>query len=129
MHDVFISYNKENANFVNLLEAILKYSGISVWRDKSELRGGPKIRDVIDDNLARSEKLLVVVSDASSKSDWVPYEIKQYLASGPLKNIVAARLDETDPDRVQVGLSKYKVIDFSKCMLTGFGEVLADFGQ
>ena len=79
MHDVFVSYAREDKNTVQTLIETLQESGMSVWWD-SEIHTGTRFDAMIDDALRDSRSVLVVWSDHSVDSDWVKMEAQFGLA-------------------------------------------------
>lgn len=72
---VFVSYSRRDVEYVNLLVDYLKKAGIPCWIDSSEIRHGSRWQHEIELNLDACRALVVVMSAASRKSDWVSREI------------------------------------------------------
>jgi len=77
---VFISYSWEDSNVVNALAKALDHVRVPYFLDKKDIEWGDELPSKISDGLADSSYLLVVLSPASLKSQWVPYEIGQAIA-------------------------------------------------
>lgn len=75
-HSCFISYSTKDEEFVEKLYADLKHNGVRCWYAPEDMVIGNKIRQAIDDAIHGHEKLLVVLSDNSVKSDWVEKEVE-----------------------------------------------------
>ncbi len=60
----------------------LRNSGVDYFLDRKDVEWGTDIPRRIADGLAQCDSLLVVVSPASLKSQWVPYEVGQATALG-----------------------------------------------
>jgi hypothetical protein len=75
MSDVFISYSHVDEQIVRQIAAELKGLGLAVFLDRKDIQWGDDIQDRVSDGLSSCAALLVVVSPASLKSWWVPYEI------------------------------------------------------
>jgi len=75
----FISYSSENQEFAERLHADLQNKGVRCWFAPRDIRTGDRIRDVIDAQIRVREKLLVVLSSASIKSEWVEDEVEAAL--------------------------------------------------
>ena len=129
MGNVFISHSSQDTNFVNLLEAVLTYSGVSVWRSSSGLKPGMEYEREINTALGEAETLLIVVSRNAAASAWVKHECRIFLDKHPASRTIPILLDATSPNDVLIGLEKFQNIDFSACMLTGFVKLLKVFGK
>jgi hypothetical protein len=73
--------------------------------------------------------MIVVVSKNSVKSKWITKEIAVFETRKPESVVVPLLLDQVNLDDVVPGLSDYQSIDFMKCMLTGFKDLLRLFGK
>jgi HEAT repeat protein len=71
---IFISYAREDEAFVTELNRKLRDSGIDIWQDIHNIRAGEKWAVEIDDALEGASLLLLVLSTASSRSEYVMYE-------------------------------------------------------
>jgi len=71
---VFISYSREDVDFVKNLAIDLQMVGLEVWWDISGLRGGDNWVRTIQDALDRSKYCIVVVTPNSIMSTWVEKE-------------------------------------------------------
>lgn len=80
MPGVFISHSSEDKPFVNRLAVDLAIADIPVWLDTWELAPGDSLIGKIQEGIARTAFLIVVVSPASVKSQWVRVEMKSALA-------------------------------------------------
>lgn len=85
-YSCFISYSHQDEEFARKLYSRLRDSDISVWFAPEDLRGGEKLHQQIDEAIKIYDKLLVILSPNSIKSDWVQEEIlkarKKELKSG-----------------------------------------------
>ncbi len=80
--DVFISYSHEDRDFVIALCADLEDCGVSYFRDEKELEWGFSIGKSVREALSGVAGVLLVLSPASLKSGWVPFEIGYASARG-----------------------------------------------
>jgi hypothetical protein len=74
MSRVFISHSSIDKEFARDLAIRLEEHGISVWLDEWEIAVGESISQSIQDGLAGCEFIVVVISEASSRSGWVGKE-------------------------------------------------------
>lgn len=72
---VFISYSSKDEEFAKQLYERLVQSGVSAWFAPKDIRGGRKIYDQISQALDSTDKMLLVLSGNSMKSNWVNTEL------------------------------------------------------
>jgi len=75
----FISHTHEDKLFVRCLVEDLGNAGVNVWLDEQELKVGDSIIEGISSGLTDSDYLIVVLSCASSASNWVRAELNAAL--------------------------------------------------
>jgi hypothetical protein len=76
-YSCFISYSTKNEDFANRLHADLKNAGVPCWFAPHDLPIGGKILDEIDAAIRLRDKVLLILSEHSIKSDWVEDEVKK----------------------------------------------------
>jgi TIR domain-containing protein len=74
-YDLFISYAREDEEFVTKLAAGLKRHGFSIWLDKNRFLTGDSIDRRIEKGLRASRCFAVVLSPNSVSSEWVTAEL------------------------------------------------------
>jgi TIR domain len=74
-YDLFISYSSRDRGFVLKLASDLKDKGLTVWLDQWEVKPGERLRERINDAIARCNYLLVLLSPNSINSQWVRVEL------------------------------------------------------
>jgi hypothetical protein len=74
-HDLFVSYSSRDRSFALKLANDLKEYGLTVWLDEWQVKPGQRLREGINDAIARCEYLLVLLSPHSIKSQWVKAEL------------------------------------------------------
>jgi len=72
---VFISYSKPDKEFTKRICGILDKQNINYFLDQKSMEWGENIDQVIHDAFEKATHLLVIISPASLKSQWVAYEI------------------------------------------------------
>jgi tetratricopeptide (TPR) repeat protein/DNA polymerase III delta prime subunit len=77
---VFISHATIDDGFVKELREQLESSGILVWVDSRNLRGGTKLAPEISEAIEQARQTIVVFSPHTINSPWVRKEIQQALA-------------------------------------------------
>ncbi len=93
MSDVFISYSREDSEFVEALILALIENGWSVWSDKSAVAEGRPFDTQIENAIDEAGVTLVIWSRASVKSRWVRAEASFALARDRLVPVIAEDVD------------------------------------
>ncbi|MEO1164977.1 MAG: toll/interleukin-1 receptor domain-containing protein, partial [Chloroflexota bacterium] len=73
MKHVFISYKREDVEFVFELEQQLKQADVDVWTD-AQIQAGQNWRSKIDDALQDAFAVIVVMTPEARTSEYVTYE-------------------------------------------------------
>jgi outer membrane protein assembly factor BamB len=73
-YDVFISYNRKDAAFVSFLEQGVQAAGLRRFRDVAGLGVYDKLDAKLKTTIARSQRLMAVISPAYLKSYWCLFE-------------------------------------------------------
>lgn len=76
----FISYAWKDKEFAARLHDDLLEVGVRSWLDVKELRLGDKLSEQIQRGIQTSDKVLLVLSEASVLSPWVAYEVRNTFA-------------------------------------------------
>lgn len=71
----FISYSTKDQDFVGRLYSDLQSSGVSCWYAPHHARGGQKLDDQIGRGIDNHDRMLLILSKNSMKSEWVKTEI------------------------------------------------------
>ena len=94
---VFLSYAQSDRHLAETLARDLTVAGFAVWSDQEVMPGDNWARKV-GEALDESEAMVVIVSPAAAKSEWVRREVEFALGSpryaGRLIPIVAKPTDE-----------------------------------
>ena len=75
MSVVFISYSHVDSKVADEIAAILEEYEIKYFRDVKDIEWGAPVSAKVKEGLEESIAILVIISPASLKSHWVPYEI------------------------------------------------------
>jgi hypothetical protein len=78
-YSCFLSYASPDQDFARRLYETLQTLGVSVWFAPEDLRIGDRFRTRIDESIRMHDKLVVVLSQSSVRSDWVEHEVEQAL--------------------------------------------------
>jgi hypothetical protein len=71
----FISYSSKDEAFAERLRADLQSKGVRCWFAPEDLRIGDKFWHKIDESIRMFDKLMIVLSEHSVKSEWVEREV------------------------------------------------------
>jgi uncharacterized protein YjbI with pentapeptide repeats len=74
-YSCFISYSAKDKEFADRIHADLQDKGIRCWFAPHDMPIGAKILDEIDAAIRMRDKLLLILSEHSIKSDWVEDEV------------------------------------------------------
>lgn len=85
---IFVSYSRDDADFVDKLVADLEESSIETWVDRRDIPSGQRWDRVVQKALDSCEALLLVLSEASVQSEEVMYEVNHVLSSKPVVSIL-----------------------------------------
>ena len=81
MTHVFISYKREDREFVTLLEQIISSHGLQVWTD-AQIEAGEEWRIRIDEAIKNCFALTVLMTPSARASEYVTYEWSYALGMG-----------------------------------------------
>ena len=82
MHSVFISYSHVDSAIADSICSVLDSASVSYFRDVKSIDWGDGINDEVRTALLDSQSILAIVSPASLKSVWVPFEVGYCSALG-----------------------------------------------
>jgi hypothetical protein len=70
-YSCFISYSSKDEEFARRLHERMRAAGLRVWFAPEDIKGGDKLYAQIDRAIQVHDRLLLVFSEASMKSEWV----------------------------------------------------------
>ena len=76
-YSCFISYSTDDQDFAERLYADLQSRGVRCWFAPHNIQGGKKVHEQIDEAIRVYDRLLVLLSEHSMKSEWVKTEISK----------------------------------------------------
>ena len=76
-HNCFISYSHRDEKFAKKIYEGLQKNGVRCWYAPEDMKGGRKLHHQIQQGIQIHDKLLLILSEESTNSDWVSYELKQ----------------------------------------------------
>ena len=74
-YSCFISYSTKDQDFAERIHADLQHTGVRCWFAPHDMPIGGKIIDEIDAAIRGRDKVLLILSEHSIKSDWVEDEV------------------------------------------------------
>jgi TIR domain-containing protein/pentapeptide repeat protein len=78
-YSCFISYSTKDQDFADRLHADLQNKGVRCWFAPEDLKIGDRFRQRIDEAIRLHDKLLLILSEHSVRSDWVREEVESCL--------------------------------------------------
>jgi hypothetical protein len=128
MTRVFVSHSSKDNYFVGFLAEVLKYHRIDVWIDQSDLKAGGDYTLAIERALEACDSMIVVISENSSKSQWVAREISAFKARED-RLVIPLVLDASaDPDDIYEGLGLITQLRCYESFLESFRELMRLLG-
>jgi TIR domain/Pentapeptide repeats (8 copies) len=76
-YSCFISYSRKDEEFARRLHGRMRQSGLRVWFAPEDIKGGEKLYEQIDHAIQVHDRLLLVLSENSLRSNWVEREIRR----------------------------------------------------
>lgn len=81
-YDLFISYSSKELDIAEEIKAILEKNGIHCWMAPSSIPIGADYAFEIPKGILNSKAFLIIVSDESQRSKWVPKELGHAITNG-----------------------------------------------
>ncbi|MDB6005188.1 MAG: toll/interleukin receptor protein [Prosthecobacter sp.] len=115
-YSCFISYSGKDDEFAHRLHARLQQAHIRVWFAPHDMQSGKKLHEQIDEAIKVYDKLLILLSPSSIRSDWVMTELRK------------ARKDERKTGKRKlfpIGLTDHTTLKEWECFDSDTGSDLA----
>ena len=77
--DVFLSHNSRDKPWAVKLKTALEARGLKVWLDKDEIRPGDLFGEALEQGIAQSANVALIVSPEAATSGWVKEEFNRAL--------------------------------------------------
>ena len=107
MADIFISYSREDRGLIDQLSEEVENLGYTVWCD-GDLQGGSAWRQAIATEITKCQVLIVLWSENSKKSVFVPQEVDEAMQLE--KPVIALRVKGFESKDVPLGFRHIQVI-------------------
>ncbi|MGB8980357.1 MAG: toll/interleukin-1 receptor domain-containing protein [Anaerolineales bacterium] len=132
-YSCFISYNSRDQAFAQRLHDDLQNNGVRCWFAPEDMKIGDELRKAVGKEIRVRDKLLIILSENSIRSEWVGDEVEKALAEereqGALK-LFPIRLDdavfETKDDWAEKIRLRRHIGDFSSDYDKAFQKLLRD---
>ncbi|GAA4737019.1 toll/interleukin-1 receptor domain-containing protein [Flavisolibacter ginsenosidimutans] len=85
-YSCFISYSSADEAFARRLHARMREAKLRVWFAPEDMKGGRKIYEQIESAIQVHDRLLLVLSETSIKSEWVLTEVRRALKTEKKEN-------------------------------------------
>ena len=86
LYSCFISYSAKDEEFANRLHSRLRDAKARVWFAPEDIKGGEKIYEQIERAIQLHDRLLLVLSENSLRSNWVETEIRKAIETEKREN-------------------------------------------
>jgi uncharacterized protein YjbI with pentapeptide repeats len=115
-YSCFLSHSTVDKDFARRLHSRMRDEGMRVWFDEFDMQSGKKIHEQIEEAIRLHDRLLIVLSPHSMKSEWVKTELRR-----------AFKQERREGKRklFPIGLSPYAVIREWECFDADHGKDLA----
>lgn len=108
---MFISYSSLDGWIARRISRDLEELGLQTFLDQKDIEAGSRFNEAIDEHLASSDELLILLSPASRESDWVLVEMGGALA---LKKRIVTVLLHVSANEIPDPISRFQAIDLNK---------------
>jgi len=121
-YDVFISYAREDQEFMRYLKDLFIEAGLSVWTDDSMTYGNPSWQQDVERAITSSTCMVVIMSPDAKSSKWV--EIEFTTAVGQDIRVIPLLYKGNERTSVPIGLKAMNRFDLSGHSITQFIDVV-----
>lgn len=110
MASVFISYAVEDEEFAKYVRQCLENVDISAFVASSDIRTGDHFPDIVDREINECSNLIVILTSAACRSQYVRYEIDRALIQG--KRIIPCKYKTVAPEEIPEIIRKRQYFEF-----------------
>lgn len=107
---VFISYSRQDRDFVERLSGALKIAGVQTWTDVENISAGENWQNEIEKGLLEARVLLYVASGSASTSKWMEHELITFMRGAG--RVVPIIIDDEGPTALPLPLRDIQWADF-----------------
>lgn len=110
---VFISYSTVNKKEATILKEFLNNQGIKTWMAPGDIPAGEEYAEVITDALKNCACLVLLLSQATQKSKWVPKEVERAVNYG--KTIIPIQIESVSlNEKFEFYISELQIVSIDK---------------
>jgi len=125
----FLSHATKNRRFAERIQRVLGDHGVDVWLAGDQIIAGQDWLEQVGNALERSDWLLVLLSPAAVKSDWVNLEVKYAIVQERFQGrIILLVYQECELRSSWWGLASVQHVDFQEDFHEGCTQLLAIWG-
>ncbi len=113
---IFISHSSVDKPIVRRIESeLVNDKSLKLWIDENEILVGDDIQNTITKGLKESDYLIIIISENSVRSNWVNFELTQFMAIAENQNIIPIILEEGEffNEPINNLIRRLKYLDFS----------------
>jgi hypothetical protein len=119
---VFISYSRQDREFVERLSRELQGAGIKTWTDTQNISAGANWQQEIEKGLLQADALLYVASGQASSSNWIEYEVEAFRSRKG--RVIPLVIDDTGAESMPPSLRRIQWVDFRGDFQSAFAALL-----
>jgi hypothetical protein len=120
---VFISYSRQDDEFVGKLADSLQAVGVKTWTDVENIAPGANWQKEIEQGLLNASILIYVASKNSVTSKWMDFELTAFLHRHG--RIIPIVIDDVGASRLPFPLRQFQWADFRGDYKLAFGKLIA----
>lgn len=120
----FISYSNNDRNYVEKLAKDLLNAGVNVWFDKWEIEVGDSLIEKIQNGISQNDFLIVILSQASVKSNWVKRELNLALMEELSQSKIIVLPVLIEECQIPLFLKEKRYADFRRSYNCGLNELI-----
>ena len=123
--EVFLSHASADRRAAERIVLCLGRHGVKVWYSKSKLRGSQAWQDEIGKALARCDWLIVLLTPAAVRSEWVKHELAYSLIKKRYRRrIIPAMFKRCRHQNLSFTLAAMQMVDFRENFRAGLSDLL-----
>ena len=107
---VFISYSRQDRQFVERLSRELQLAGVETWTDTQNISAGANWQQEIEKGLLQADVLLYVASGQAPSSNWIELELQAFMKG--TGRVIPLVIDDAGPLVMPPSLRAIQWVDF-----------------
>lgn len=106
---VFISYSRKDTDWADRIKASLESNGIACWMDREGINAGEKYTRKIINAIKQCDIFLLVLSENSEASEWVPKELGKAIQYH--KYIIPVKISDFEIEEFELQLENIQIFE------------------